>query len=336
MLADTPLEAFSKEIYAATDREHRLVEIYEKGSPFYSTYLKRPILCPYSNNVWKDPNITCDIFLSSLKRNGDSVTPVSSPISCATENVMRLMNSDQYLDGEIIDACLLLIAAFICGPQDLNCCVLPNQFLTLVTQDTIHEWLPWSVLHQQCSFFIMAAHHPNHWCGVAIDVRQFRVLYMDSAPVASSKKHLLQHLKIIARLCNVICNTTPWEVLSNNTLVAKYLNMGAPPLQNNAVDCGLFAMLHIWMSLCRFLDEPDACCPTLPLLSDKSDMLSLRYFFCCLLTNFSDDDLLLETAEHCDTKNGLARSFSLRGNAHSALQPKFWPEKLFLKKTRDS
>ena len=253
-------------------------------------------LTPYDPDLWTNNNLSRDTLISMLKQNGNTVTPVASPFNLTMDNMNRLLSDEEWLDGETIDACLLVITAFVSSRQTFI--VMPNQFLS--SKSDIGGWIPHCVLVNQCAGLVMAAHHPNHWCLAAININEGLVFYADSCPGACDKAIKKQHLAKLRYLCSAIDMKQDWKYFDDNDRVASYLHIPNLPLQPTLVDCGLFVVTYWWMILCRFIEgETWTYSPSVDI--HISEILPLRYLLGSLLVHFSGHDVVQQTAERSDT-----------------------------------
>ena len=227
--------------------------------------------------------LTLEVVQSLTKCNGENLTPPEVPFILSEEAVMRCLDQTKYLNGGFIDACLITI----CGIMSATYCILPSQFLTVATLSSIGEWLPPSVSSGQCPGLLLAAHHPGHWCLVAINCQEGVVLYIDSCPTASNSTSKKRHPAIVDGLLSYLkCPSSDWKFMFNRE-AAQYFYIDALPQQCTSTDCGVMVCLFAWMSICRFREE-DLWCNKLDIL-DSNESFQLVRLFLAYITLYSSD-----------------------------------------------
>ena len=263
---------------------------------FYSADSKTLLITLFDTDVWNTSSLTLEVVQSLTKCNGENLTPPEAPFILSEEAVMRCLDQTKYLNGEFIDACLITI----CGIMSATYCILPSQFLTVATLSSIGEWLPPSVSSGQCPGLLFAAHHPGHWCLVAINCQEGVVLYLDSCPTASNSTSKRRHLAIVDGLLSYLkCPSSDWKFMFNRE-AAQYFDIDALPQQCTSTDCGVMVCLFAWMSICRFREE-DLWCNKLDIPDSNESFQLVRLFLAYITLYFSDYYGVHDCAVRSDT-----------------------------------
>ena len=294
-------EVFMSEIQSTTAKVTSPDQLFSRGDSFYAKSLDILYISPFCTDIWRKPKITRAMLMATMKANGKSLTPETSPFSMSVEGMRRLLD-DEYLNGEVIDACLLMLSGLGSVHGNHTFAILPNQFLSLSNpnQGVIKEWIPPIVISKQCSGVFMAANHPQHWCAVAVDIDNRTVLYIDSCPSASSSKKKQCHMEIIKHLCLLIDGKCRWTFLDHNLAVAQYLNIPEVPTQSTSVDCGVFVIIYLWMCMCHIIEGAKSWFHK-SISIPASDMGPIRRFLSYLLVAISANDRISEAANVNDT-----------------------------------
>ena len=250
----------------------------------------------FSNLLHVTNNSKCTELMHDVNRflheqnflNDNGNTCPKAPFYMPFSSLQSLLAENGWLDGEIIDGCLLTLSG-IQRHVYQYIFVLPNRFLSDSSFTSYKNWLPHESRYNSCNFVITAAHHPNHWCFACIDREKRAILYLNSLPGCESQSLKIKHLEILKCTAVHMFKEQNWEFISEKE-IEKHRNITLP-LQSNFSDCGVYLLLY-----CIFVltDKKDW-------IHEKACIKHFRKWLAYILLKFSSDDSVTDAAVTCDT-----------------------------------